>query len=213
MPHDGSQGDSFSPRSAIAASSFLSGGNAKYLLHEYRKYAQNPNSVDAELSDFFAELGDDDLAELNASGPSWQRADWPPTPSDETISALNGDWSALDDVFTDKVAARSPSLSPTDVTSAVRDSIKALMLIRAYRIRGHMIADLDPLKMRAEEVHPELDPAHYGFEESDWEREIFIDNVLGLETANMHTIVDLLKRTYCGTFGIEFLHITDPVQK
>ncbi len=213
MAHDGSQGDSFSSRSAIAASTFLSGGNAKYLLSEYKKFVENPGAVDAELRDFFSELGDDDLAELNASGPSWQRADWPPTPSDETISALNGDWGALDDVFTEKVAARSPELSATDVTSAVRDSIKALMLIRAYRIRGHMIADLDPLEMRADEPHPELEPAFYGFEEGDWEREIFIDYVLGLETANLHTIMDILKRTYCGTFGVEFLHITDPMQK
>ena len=143
MAHDGSQGDSFSARSAIAASSFLSGGNAKYLLNEYKMFVQNPAAVDGELRDFFSELGDDELAELNAAGPSWQRADWPPTPSDETISALNGDWGALDDVFTEKVAARSPELSATDVTSAVRDSIKALMLIRAYRIRGHMVADLD----------------------------------------------------------------------
>lgn len=213
MAHDGSQGDTFSQRDAIAGSSFLSGGNAQYLLNAYKRYTQNPKSVDEDLRQFFAEMGDDELAELNASGPSWTRQDWPPSPSDETIAALNGDWGSLDDVFTEKVAARSPQLKATDVTSAVRDSIKALMLIRSFRIRGHMIADLDPLHLKTDEVHPELDPATYGFEEADWDREIFIDHVLGLETATLHTIMDVLKRTYCGSFAVEFMHITDPVQK
>ncbi|WOI54676.1 2-oxoglutarate dehydrogenase E1 component [Parvularcula sp. LCG005] len=213
MPHDGSQGDSFSKRDVLAATSFLSGGNQQYLLKQYKAYVENPQSVEPELRAFFKELGDDDLASMNASGPSWARPDWPPQPSDELTAAMDGDWSALDGVFEEKVAARSPELSPVDVASAVRDSIRALMLIRAYRIRGHMIADLDPLDIRAAAIHPELDPAFYGFNEGDYEREIFIDHVLGLETANLKTILEILRRTYCGTFAVEFMHITDPTQK
>ena len=92
------------------------------------------------------------------------------------------------------------------------DSIRALMLIRAYRIRGHLAADLDPLAMRSDEPHPELDPQSYGFNEADMDRPIFIDNVLGLQVASMRQIVDIVKRTYCGTFALQYMHISDPAQ-
>jgi 2-oxoglutarate dehydrogenase E1 component len=93
------------------------------------------------------------------------------------------------------------------------DSVRALMMIRAYRIRGHLAADLDPLKLKAPVNHPELDPASYGFSEADLDRPIFLDKVLGLDNATVREIVDILKRTYCGTLGVEFMHISDPEQK
>jgi 2-oxoglutarate dehydrogenase E1 component len=86
------------------------------------------------------------------------------------------------------------------------------MLIRAYRIRGHLAADLDPLGMRGDSEHPELDPRSYGFEAADMDRRIFIDNVLGLEVATLNEIVAILKRTYCGTFALQYMHISDPEQ-
>ena len=97
--------------------------------------------------------------------------------------------------------------------AATTDSLRAVMLIRAYRIRGHLLANLDPLGLEPEEIHPELDPASYGFGEDDWDRPIFIDNVLGLETATLQEIIERLRRTYCGTIGVEFMHIQDPAQK
>ena len=90
------------------------------------------------------------------------------------------------------------------------DSIRALMLIRAYRIRGHLAADLDPLGMRDETPHPELDPKTYGFGDADMDRPIFIDNVLGLQVAPMRQIVEIVKRTYCGTFALQYMHISNP---
>ena len=87
------------------------------------------------------------------------------------------------------------------------------MIIRAYRIRGHLIADLDPLRPRpSREPHPELDPTTYGFTDADMDRPIFIDNVLGLETATLREILALVKRTYCGTFALQYMHISDPAQ-
>ena len=103
-------------------------------------------------------------------------------------------------------------MSDAQVRQAVMDSIRALMIIRAYRIRGHLIADLDPLGMRDKTPHPELDPKSYGFTEADMDRPIFIDNVLGLEIASMRQIVDLVSRTYCGTFALQYMHISDPEQ-
>ncbi|MGH6954035.1 MAG: 2-oxoglutarate dehydrogenase E1 component, partial [Alphaproteobacteria bacterium] len=88
-----------------------------------------------------------------------------------------------------------------------------LMMIRAYRIRGHLAADLDPLKLRTPDPHPELDPRTYGFTEADLERPIFIDNVLGLETASLRQILERCRATYCGPIGVEFMHIQEPDQK
>jgi len=76
-----------------------------------------------------------------------------------------------------------PAPSPVDVMQSTRDSIRAIMMIRAYRTRGHLHADLDPLKLKSDDPAPELDPKTYGFTEADYGRKIFIDNVLGLEFA------------------------------
>ena len=80
-------------------------------------------------------------------------------------------------------------------------------------MRGHLHADLDPLKLRREEPAPELEPATYGFSEADYERSIFIDNYLGLEYATIPEMLAILKRTYCSTVGVEFMHISDPEAK
>ena len=103
-------------------------------------------------------------------------------------------------------------LTDEQIQRAVLDSIRALMIIRAYRIRGHLAADLDPLGMTERGSHPELDPASYGFTEADMDRPIFIDNVLGLTHASMRQIIDIVKRTYCGTFALQYMHISDPEQ-
>src|SRR5690606_21156909 len=100
-----------------------------------------------------------------------------------------------------------------DVLQATRDSVRAIMMIRAYRMRGHLHADLDPLKLLAEEPAPELDPHSYGFTEADYERKIFIDNYLGLEYATVPEMLEILRRTYCSTMGVEFMHISDPEAK
>ena len=96
---------------------------------------------------------------------------------------------------------------------ATRDSIHALMLIRAYRIRGHFHAKLDPLALEPEKNEEELDPRSYGFTEADLDRKIFLDKVLGLEFASMREIVAILRRTYCQTLGVEFMHISNAAQK
>jgi len=108
--------------------------------------------------------------------------------------------------------ARAP-IGTASVRAATTDSIRALMLIRAYRVRGHLEAKLDPLGLTEIAPHPELDPKAYGFTEADMDREVFIDNVLGLETATVRQIVKILRETYCGSIGVEFMHIQSPEQK
>jgi 2-oxoglutarate dehydrogenase E1 component len=104
------------------------------------------------------------------------------------------------------------TVSQEAVKRAVLDSIRALMIIRAHRIRGHLSADLDPLKLQVTGQHLELQPKSYGFEEADMDRPIFIDNVLGLQFASMRQIIDILQRTYCSTFALQYMHISDPEQ-
>ena len=101
----------------------------------------------------------------------------------------------------------------SDTRSETLDSIRALMLIRAYRVRGHLKANLDPLNLARFDENPELDPKTYGFEDSDMDRTIFIDNVLGLKEATLNEIIQKLQTTYCGTIGVQFMHIQDPEQK
>ena len=194
--------------------SFLFGGNAVYLEHMAAKYAEDPSSVPPSWRSFFEEVGDDGVSARHAAnGPGWKRADWPRPANGELVTAL-GDIEAAAPALPDAVAAhKGPGASPEEVHKAVRDSIAAIMLIRAYRVRGHLAADLDPLGMAHFDPQPELEPATYGFKPDDLDREIFINGYLGLETATVNQMLAILKRTYCSTFGAEFTHISNPEEK
>ncbi|MFM1862704.1 MAG: hypothetical protein RLZ26_1226 [Pseudomonadota bacterium] len=206
-----------SPNAQFHASSFLQGANADYVDALAARHAEDPGSVDAQWAEFFRALGDDPRdARRAAEGPSWARADWPPAPADELTLALTGAYPAEARAKAEKIAAKAAeggvSISDAQIQRAVLDSIRALMIIRAHRIRGHLAADLDPLGMRETTAHPELDPASYGFADADMDRPIFIDNVLGLQTASMRQILEIVRRTYCGTFALQYMHISDPEQ-
>ncbi|MDO6484758.1 2-oxoglutarate dehydrogenase E1 component [Shimia thalassica] len=206
-----------SPNDIFHASSFMQGHNAEYLEQMYARYANDPNAVDEAWQDFFRQLGDAELdVKAEAKGPSWQRADWPQQPNDDLTGALTGEWAqpveakAAGDKIKAKATEKGVEITDAQVRQAVLDSIRALMIIRAYRIRGHLVADLDPLGMRDQTPHPELDPKSYGFTDADMDRPIFIDKVLGLDIATMRQIVDIVKRTYCGTFALQYMHISNP---
>ena len=202
------------------ASSFMQGHNAAYLEQLYAQYAHDPNTVDSAWQAFFQALGDADLdVKADASGPSWARKDWPPQPTDDLTAALTGEWmpppqeaAAAKEKILGKAKELDSTVSQEAVKRAVLDSIRALMIIRAHRIRGHLSADLDPLKLQVTGQHLELQPKSYGFEEADMDRPIFIDNVLGLQFASMRQIIDILQRTYCSTFALQYMHISDPEQ-
>ncbi|RED28612.1 2-oxoglutarate dehydrogenase E1 component [Rhodopseudomonas thermotolerans] len=203
---------------AFALSSFLQGANATYIDDLYSRYESDPSSVDADWQAFFRSLKDNpgDI-QKNAEGPSWEQANWPLTPQDELTSALDGNWNQVEKAVGQKIQAKAQSrgveLSSADVLQATRDSVRALMLIRAYRMRGHFHAKLDPLGLSPAKDHEELDIRSYGFTEADLDRKIFLDHVLGLEYGSLRDIVAICERTYCQTMGIEFLHISNGAQK
>ncbi|MEQ1768961.1 MAG: 2-oxoglutarate dehydrogenase E1 component [Devosia sp.] len=200
-------------------SSFLYGGNAAYIEELYSRFKTDPNSIDPTWASYFGRLEDSSADVVaNAEGPSWQRADWPQTANGDLVSALDGNWGEIvvktQAALVKKAASdATPAPTPVDVLQATRDSIHAIMMIRAYRMRGHLNADLDPLRLKPKDQAPDLDPATYGFTEADYGRKIFIDNVLGLEFATVPEMLAILQRTYCSTVGVEFMHISDPVAK
>jgi 2-oxoglutarate dehydrogenase E1 component len=203
---------------AFALTSFLYGGNAAYIDDLYARYEADPKAVDAEWQSFFQSLKDDARdVEKNARGPSWQRPGWPVPERSDLVSALDGDWAQTGKALGDKVKAqaqtRGVDITSAEVERATRDSIRALMLIRAYRARGHFHANLDPLGLEAPKAEEELDPRTYGFTDADLDRPIFLDKVLGLEFGTVRQIIGILRRTYCQTLGVEFLHISNGAQK
>jgi 2-oxoglutarate dehydrogenase E1 component len=163
--------------------SFLFGANARFVEALYAQYLENPGSVDPTWAAYFAGLG-----HSGPAGPSW------------TAKVAPADRAA-------------PATEANDVRAAAQESIRAIQMVRAYRVIGHFEADLDPLNLSPKAPHPQLDPAFYGFSERDLDRPIFIDGVMGMETATPRRMVEILKRTYCGRIGYEFMHINDAEQK
>ncbi len=203
----------------FSLTSFLYGGNADYIERLHAAWLEDAQSVDPEWRDFFAALKDDagDVRK-NAEGASWRKPGWPVAANGELVSALDGDWGTVEKHFEkkvkDKAAASGKPPSDADVLRATRDSVRAIMMIRAYRMRGHLHANLDPLGLaEPEEDYNELSPEAYGFTEADYDRPIFIDHVLGLEYATVRQMLDILTRTYCSTLGVEFMHISNPEEK
>ncbi len=185
--------------------SLLSGVNATFIAEMNAAWVRDPKSVDSSWARYFEHLRqlNHDCALVEA-GPSWGRE------SSRVVGAIDPD-ASIKAVAEGHVAGRH--VEAADIRAATLDSLRAVMLIRAYRIRGHLLAKLDPLALEEKPIHPELDPATYGFGEDDWDRPIFIDYVLGLETATLREILALLRKTYCSTIGVEFMHIQDPAQK
>ncbi len=188
--------------------SFLNGSNAHFVAELYSRYLEDPASVDRSWVAFFTDVGEEARAVLDdLRGASW-------APSDTAVIQPGGGNGGLA-AETPVPAAVPPATTAgaRGVRAATLDSIRALMMIRSYRVRGHLIANFDPLGLEGNDHHPELDPKTYGFMDSDMDRPVFIDHVLGLETATVRQILEVLKETYCGSIGVEFMHIQNPEEK
>ena len=210
-PADGKRSEA---NEAMQGTAFLYGGNAVWIEQMQAAYARDPSSVPESWRAFFDELGDtSEDATRNADGASWKREIWPKPVNGELVSAFDGNWAKTEEKLAAAIAEQRPTASQQGISQAVTDSIRALMMIRAYRVRGHLAAKLDPLGLENTNAHPELEPATYGFGNDDLDRPIYIDEVLGLEYATIREMLDLLKRTYCSTLGIEFMHISSPTEK
>ncbi len=196
----------------FAETSFLYGANAVFIEMMQEKWAADPNSVPPEWRAFFDSLMDrPDVVKANADAGAW--ATNLPALRDDLISAMDGFWPAVAAKVEKTLAIANPAASAADTQSAARDSIRALMLIRAFRIRGHLQSNLDPLGLEPKGDNPELHPSYWGFSDADMDRPIFIDGVLGLETSTLREILQIVRRTYCGNIGVQYMHISDPAEK
>ena len=180
----------------------MTGANAAYLADMYARWTESADSVEPSFAELFGALNDEARAILtDASGASWAprvRGKFGPEPEPPAPK---------------KGAKGAPAVDAEATRRAVLDSLRALMLIRSYRVRGHLEAQLDPLGLQKPKPHSELDPKTYGFTDADLDRPIFLDNVLGKDTAALREIIAICRASYCGPIGVEFMHIQDPDQK
>jgi len=188
----------------------LEGVSPSFVEALYRRYAADPASVEPSWQGFFAGL------ERSASGPSWGRTNWPLAMEDDLTAGLD----PTQMQFAPKpakgkpaapapTAATVPAVKQEDSIRAAHDSISAMMLIRSYRVRGHLAADLDPLGRSTREIPADLTPEYYGFQAADLDRPIYLGGNIGLQWSTIREIVSILRSNYCGHVGLEFMHIAD----
>ncbi len=181
--------------------SFLEGNNAEFINEFYADYLSDPKSLPESWRQFFEGLSDEQkLIYKDLKGPSWS-----PERKNKKI--------VLEPLAKKIKEENSQEINSEGTKQATKDSVRAIMLIRAYRIRGHLIASLDPLGLLQKEEHPELRPETYGFTKKDFQRKIFLDGVLGLKQGSLNEILNILKKTYCSNIGYEFMHMGDPDEK
>ena len=145
-------------------------------------------------------------------GPSWARPNWPVSELDDINLGLDPTEATIEafkKAATEKAVTAVPAADPDTVRRAAEDSIRAMMLIRTYRVRGHLAAKLDPLGLHRQELPADLTPEYHGFGPNDLDRPIWIGGALGFERATVREIVKVLQANYCGTVGVEYMHIND----
>ena len=183
-------------RRELEQTAFLYGGNGAFIEDLYARYLDDPAAVDPSWRSYFDELGPETRGLFERSQEALRAR---PARREREVALAAG--------------AEVVDLGGERARRLIIDHLRVVMLIRAYRVRGHLLADLDPLGLAGNRHHPELDPAAYGFTEADLDREFFLDNVLGLEKATLRRIVEILRQTYSAKIGVEFMHIQHPDQK
>ena len=178
--------------------SFLHGSNTAFIEALFKAYSRDPTSVEPSWRAYFDEISGTEAKVSKANGVA---------PTGVNVAPLVS--GAGPEPELRSVPAEAEAGAPT----ATVDSIRALMLIRAHRVRGHLLADLDPLRRNGDVSHPELDPASYGFTDGDYDHPIYVDGVFGMKWATLRQVVSVVRETYCGHIGVEFMHIQNAQQK
>ena len=182
--------------------SFLTKSNSAFLEQMYLKYINKDLDLPSSWKNYFDDLGDElDLVVNEIKGPSW-------APIKKQINIVEK--KPKKEVHSN-VSVRNV-ISENNLQNNI-DSIKAVELIRAYRLRGHLLAKLDPLGLKKTEYLEELHPEYYGFKKSDYKREIFLNGVTNKKYSNISEILTFLNKTYCGPIGYEYMHISNPEER
>jgi len=185
--------------------SFLQGGNSSFIKELYLKYLKNPESIPQSWSEFFDGLGEDrETIKREILGPSW---------APEKNNQLKGNLLQSEIIQKKQQSTNGIPAVGENYEREKELSVKAIALIRAYRIRGHLIANLDPLNMMERKYLHELHPDDHGFKKEDYNKKIYIHNYMDRGYSTVNEILDFFKKTYCSTIGVEYMHISDPVEK
>ena len=184
--------------------SFLSKSNSLFIEEMYLKFIKNDPTLAQNWKDYFGSL-DEDLKSVvkEIEGPSWQ-------PNKKKININIEEYKKE---LETTVESLSSDINDQNSEQSKADSIKAIALIRAYRIRGHLIANLDPLGMMERKYLHELHPEDHGFKKEDYNKKIFLHSYLDKSYASINELISFLKSIYCSSIGVEYMHITDPVEK
>ncbi len=176
--------------------SFLSKSNSSFIEEMYIRYIEKDPSLPVSWENYFKTLNEDlNLITKEIEGPIWKK-------NKKKITSNKKKLNLETDIVNNK-----------DIEKFKAESIKAIALIRAYRIRGHLIANLDPLGIMERKYLHELHPADHGFKKEDYNKKIFLHSYLDKGYASINELIPFLKKIYCSTIGIEFMHISDPVEK
>jgi 2-oxoglutarate dehydrogenase E1 component len=182
--------------------SFLTKSNSAFLEQMYLKYINKDLDLPSSWKNYFDGLGDElDLVVNEIKGPSW-------APIKKQINIVEK--KPKKEVHSN--GSVKNVISENNLQNNI-DSIKAVELIRAYRLRGHLLAKLDPLGLKKTEYLEELHPEYYGFKKSDYKREIFLNGVTNKKYSNINEILTFLNNTYCGPIGYEYMHISNPEER
>ena len=144
-------------------------------------------------------------------GPSWARPNWPLSDTDDLTAAL--DPTQMQVAVKRAAKAAGKPLAQADVASAAADSIRAMMLIRTYRVRGHLAANLDPLGLTKQDLPADLTPEYHGFSGADLDRTVYVGGTMGLDWVTVRDLVAILRANYCGNVGLEYMHISDVAER
>ena len=186
--------------------SFLQGGNSPFIKELYLKYINDPKSIPESWVEFFNGLDEDqDIIKKEILGPSW---------APKKNNNLKSDFKEKKDTInSDQLEANGKLIIQKDYEKEKIQSVKAIALIRAYRIRGHLIANLDPLEMMERKYLYELHPNDHGFKKEDYNKKIYVHSYMDVGYATINEILSTLRKVYCSSIGVEYMHISDPIEK
>ncbi len=187
--------------------SFLNKSNSAFIEQMYLKFINKDSDLPESWRNYFLDIGDEiDLAVKEINGPTW-------SPQKKKID-LNEIQKNIDNEEQKlSIEKQDNHIDKTDIKKANRDSIRAVSLIRSYRQRGHLISKVDPLEIRESEYLDELHPDSYGFNKEDYQKRIYLDGITNKDYSNIREILSFLRKTYCGSIGYEYMHISNPTER
>jgi len=189
--------------------SFLNKSNSAFIERMYLKFINKEADLPESWKDYFEGIGD----ELNTVAKEINGPSWGPKKNKVDIDELQKKIDQKENNLENKLVDRSEKFNYQLLANSNKDSISAVSLIRAYRLRGHLLANLDPLGMRESDYLDELHPEFYGFKKENYDKKIFLNGVINRKDATIKEILKFLKKTYCGNVGYEFMHISNPDER